>query len=65
MSTDMTGFVSPSGFLELNEDDFKEVLIEDPKGTTTALFYSSGTTGYAKGVEISHQSVVANLCTQA
>ncbi|KAH7973305.1 uncharacterized protein LOC119374374 [Rhipicephalus sanguineus] len=57
------GFVSVSGFAELNDDDFKEVHIDDPKGTTLALFYSSGTTGHAKGMEISHYSLVANLHT--
>ncbi|KAL1484162.1 hypothetical protein MTO96_050092, partial [Rhipicephalus appendiculatus] len=55
------GFVSVSGFAELNDDDFEEVHIEDPKGTTIAVFYSSGTTGHAKGMEISHYSLVANL----
>ncbi|KAL1473664.1 hypothetical protein MTO96_021865, partial [Rhipicephalus appendiculatus] len=55
------GFVPVSGFAELKDDDFKEVLIEDPKGTTLAVFYSSGTTGHAKGMEISHYSLVANL----
>ncbi|XP_049527157.1 probable 4-coumarate--CoA ligase 2 [Dermacentor silvarum] len=55
------GFVSVSDFTELNEDDFKEVPIADPKQTTLAVFYSSGTTGDAKGMEISHYSLVANL----
>ncbi|KAL1473382.1 hypothetical protein MTO96_022321, partial [Rhipicephalus appendiculatus] len=55
------GFVSVSGFAELNDEDFQEVPIEDPKGTTLAVFYSSGTTGDAKGMEISHYSLVANL----
>ncbi|KAH7973308.1 hypothetical protein HPB52_024116 [Rhipicephalus sanguineus] len=48
-------------FADLNSDDFEEVHIDDPKGTTLALFYSSGTTGHAKGMEISHYSLVANL----
>lgn len=55
------GFVSVSGFAELNEDDFKEVPIEDPKNCTLAVFYSSGTTGQAKAMEISHYCLVANL----
>ncbi|XP_077539594.1 luciferin 4-monooxygenase-like isoform X3 [Haemaphysalis longicornis] len=65
MGEDMPGFASTSTFAEMNEKDFREVPIEDPKNTTVALFYSSGTTGDAKGMEISHQSVVANLHTQA
>ncbi|KAK8784008.1 hypothetical protein V5799_009627 [Amblyomma americanum] len=55
------GFTSVSDFVNKNEDDFKEVRIEDPKKTTVALLYSSGTTGQAKGMEISHYSIVANL----
>ncbi|KAL3211377.1 hypothetical protein MRX96_008470 [Rhipicephalus microplus] len=55
------GFVSVSVFVELNDGDFKEVHIKDPKGTTLAVFYSSGTTGHAKGMEISHYSLVANM----
>uniref|UniRef100_A0A131YMK1 Acyl coa synthetase n=1 Tax=Rhipicephalus appendiculatus TaxID=34631 RepID=A0A131YMK1_RHIAP len=55
------GFVSVSAFAELNDDDFKEVHIEDPKSTTLALFYSSGTTGHAKAMEISHYTLVANM----
>lgn len=65
MGKDMTGFVSTSSFADMNEKDFREVPIEDPKSTTVALFYSSGTTGDAKGMEISHHSLVANLHTQA
>ncbi|KAH9382456.1 hypothetical protein HPB48_004282 [Haemaphysalis longicornis] len=65
MGADMPGFLSTSKFADMNEKDFREVHIEDPKNTTVALFYSSGTTGDAKGMEISHQSVVANLHTQA
>lgn len=57
------GFMPVSGFGELNEDLFKEVDIEDPKETTVAVCYSSGTTGHAKGIEISHYSFVANLHT--
>nr|XP_050038010.2 probable 4-coumarate--CoA ligase 2 [Dermacentor andersoni] len=55
------GFVSVSDFTELNEDDFKEVPIGDPKQTTVAVYFSSGTTGDAKGVEVSHYNLVANL----
>uniref|UniRef100_A0A023GNQ6 Putative acyl-coa synthetase n=1 Tax=Amblyomma triste TaxID=251400 RepID=A0A023GNQ6_AMBTT len=61
MDGDAAGFVSISNFVEINENDFKEVEIADPKDTTVALFYSSGTTGHAKGMEITHYSVVANL----
>ncbi|XP_037280733.2 putative 4-coumarate--CoA ligase 2 isoform X1 [Rhipicephalus microplus] len=55
------GFISVSQFPEQSEPDFCEVLVEYPKETTVALFYSSGTTGHAKGMEISHYSFVANL----
>lgn len=65
MGNEMAGFVSTSSFVDKNEDDFKEVPIEDPKSTTVALYYSSGTTGDAKGIEISHQSVVATLYMHA
>ncbi|XP_077545339.1 luciferin 4-monooxygenase-like [Haemaphysalis longicornis] len=65
VGNDVAGFTSVSGFVDMNEEDFKDVPIEDPKNVTAALFYSSGTTGDAKGIEISHQSVVANLHTQA
>ncbi|XP_075723827.1 uncharacterized protein LOC119167566 [Rhipicephalus microplus] len=55
------GFVSVSCFAELSDDDFEEVHMDHPKETTIALFYSSGTTGHAKAMEISHYSLVANL----
>lgn len=56
-------FVSVAGFVNLDEDDFTEVDIPDPKNTMVALFYSSGTTGAPKGIEITHYSFVANLHT--
>ncbi|KAL3211379.1 hypothetical protein MRX96_008472 [Rhipicephalus microplus] len=55
------GFVCVSTFAQLNDEDFKEVPIEYPKETTLALFYSSGTTGQAKAMEISHYALVANM----
>ncbi|XP_065294084.1 luciferin 4-monooxygenase-like isoform X2 [Dermacentor albipictus] len=55
------GFISVTKFAEIKVEDFHEVPVEDPKKTTVALFYSSGTTGHAKGIEISHYSFVANL----
>ncbi|XP_077521117.1 luciferin 4-monooxygenase-like isoform X2 [Amblyomma americanum] len=61
MDGDVPGFVSISNFANKKEDDFKEVPIPDPKNTTVALYYSSGTTGHAKGVEITHYSVIAHL----
>ncbi|KAL1473165.1 hypothetical protein MTO96_022449, partial [Rhipicephalus appendiculatus] len=55
------GFVSVSGFAEMNDDDFKEVHIDNPKETTLAVFPSSGTTDHPKIIEMSHYSLVANL----
>lgn len=55
------GFVSVSNFAELDECDFNEVTIEDPENTIVGIFYSSGTTGQAKGMELTHYALVANL----
>lgn len=61
MLGEAAGFVSVSHFRDLDENDFKEVPVPDPKDALIALFYSSGTTGLPKGVEISHHCLVANL----
>jgi acyl-CoA synthetase (AMP-forming)/AMP-acid ligase II len=50
---------TPFGALLEHGEDPPPVRI-DP-GDTAALFYSSGTTGVPKGVELTHRAVVANL----
>ncbi|XP_072143786.1 uncharacterized protein [Dermacentor andersoni] len=53
------GFVSASDFLKLDEQDFRECAIADPRSTVLAVCYTSGTTGMPKGAEITHYNLVA------
>ncbi|XP_054922966.1 uncharacterized protein [Dermacentor andersoni] len=55
------GFISILGFEHMEEKDFREVAVPDPRNTLAALAYSSGTGGLAKGIEITHYSFVANM----
>lgn len=55
------GFTSILGFALLNEKNFREVPVPDPRNTLAGLIYTSGTTGYPKAVEITHHCFVANL----
>ncbi|XP_065292251.1 uncharacterized protein [Dermacentor albipictus] len=54
-----TGFVSASDFLKLDEQEFHECAIADPRSTVLAVCYTSGTTGMPKGAEITHYNLVA------
>jgi acyl-CoA synthetase (AMP-forming)/AMP-acid ligase II len=53
--------VTPFASLLSNEGDAPEIHI-DPREDLVVLPYSSGTTGFAKGVMLTHRNLVANLC---
>lgn len=57
------GFVSTSSFLNTDEAFFREVLVENPRDCVLGICYTSGTTGLAKGVVITHYGFVANMAT--
>ncbi|KAL1468465.1 hypothetical protein MTO96_041458, partial [Rhipicephalus appendiculatus] len=58
-----TGFVSTADFAELDEKEYQEHPITDPKSTVLAVCYTSGSTGKSKGAEITHYSYVACFYT--
>jgi acyl-CoA synthetase (AMP-forming)/AMP-acid ligase II len=52
-----------TSFASLMESDGKVPSVEiDPRNDFVALPYSSGTTGLAKGVMLTHYNLVANMC---
>ncbi|XP_077558014.1 uncharacterized protein LOC144173483 [Haemaphysalis longicornis] len=57
------GFVSAASFLSLDEQEFQECPVEDPKSTVMAVYYTSGSTGTPKGVEITHYNFVSCFYT--
>ncbi|KAF5302848.1 hypothetical protein FQA39_LY02028 [Lamprigera yunnana] len=58
--------VTPEGALDFNEFINAKAQVEEQKDLSpdslAVLPYTSGTTGKAKGVHISHRNLVANLC---
>ncbi|XP_070392625.1 uncharacterized protein [Dermacentor albipictus] len=57
------GFVSACEFSKLDEQQFRECPIADPRSTVLAVCYTSGTTGMPKGAEITHYNYVACFYT--
>ncbi|KAH9382425.1 hypothetical protein HPB48_020432 [Haemaphysalis longicornis] len=54
-------FISLASFDSLDEKEFREVNVADTRNTVAAICYTSGATGTAKAIEISHYSFVASL----
>jgi acyl-CoA synthetase (AMP-forming)/AMP-acid ligase II len=58
---DEANSATPFSSLLESDGDFPEVLI-NPREDLVALPYSSGTTGFPKGVMLTHYNLVANMC---
>ncbi|KAH7953420.1 hypothetical protein HPB49_007999 [Dermacentor silvarum] len=59
----VSGFVSASQFSQLDEKQFRECPIADPRSTVLVVCYTSGTTGMPKAAEITHYNYVACFYT--
>lgn len=58
---DAPDFISLASFDSLDEKEFRAVDVADTWNSVAAICYTSGATGMAKAIEITHYSFVANL----